>query len=87
VRVDSEVLAAEAAGFELLSVFEARLQGQESVLVHVVAIRKCRINAALPISCSVCPAFQRRHTVSGRVIQYVIDDDTLEDCFDFTSSH
>jgi hypothetical protein len=31
VRVESEVLAAEAAGFELLSVFEARVQGQESM--------------------------------------------------------
>jgi hypothetical protein len=29
--VESEVLAAEAAGFELLSVFEARVQGQESM--------------------------------------------------------
>ena len=29
MRVESEVLAAEAAGFELLSVFEARVQGQE----------------------------------------------------------
>ena len=31
MRVESEVLAAEAAGFELLSVFEGRVQGQESV--------------------------------------------------------
>ena len=31
MRVESEVLAAEAAGFELLSVFEARVQGQESM--------------------------------------------------------
>jgi hypothetical protein len=31
VRVESEVLAAAAAGFELLSVFEARVQGQESM--------------------------------------------------------
>jgi hypothetical protein len=31
MRVESEVLAAEAAGFELLSVFEARVQGQENM--------------------------------------------------------